>query len=143
MNTPSLLRSFLAGAMAVLVFHQATLLALKLLAILPAANPWNLAPGPFGIVPVLLNAMFWGGLWGIVLGLLWQRIPGMDPWLRGPLAGIIGPALVGGWIVLPLIRNAPLFAGGDAKRLAISAIIHAMFGLGFALFWLWLRPSRR
>jgi hypothetical protein len=57
---------FVAGALAVLVFHQGALLALRLAGLVPAP-PWRLAPvPPFG-VPAVLSAAFWGGIWGIAL----------------------------------------------------------------------------
>ena len=53
---------FIAGCIAVLLFHQGALLALHLAGIAP--SPWNIAPvPPFG-VPAVVSAAFWGGVWG-------------------------------------------------------------------------------
>ncbi len=80
---------FVAGALAVLVFHQAMILALHLLGQIPNF-PWSTRPvGPLG-VPAIANSMFWGGLWGIVFMFVADLIPVPNALGRGVAFGILG-----------------------------------------------------
>lgn len=128
-----LVAGFLAGALAVLVFHQATILLLGLAGVIPAGNAWSLRPNAWH-VPALVNGMFWGGMWGCVYALVRQRLP-RPSWLGGLVFGVLGPALIGVWLLLPLLRGGPLLAGFMPLRLLIGGVIHAVFGLGLALFY--------
>jgi hypothetical protein len=119
---------FVAAVIAVLVAHQVMVLALYLSGLLPNP-PYSFRPNPWG-VPLILNGMFWGGLWGIAFAFLVHKLPG-DTWLRGLLLGWIGPLLIGNWLVLPLIRGQALFAGFVPMRLLIGALIAGAFGLGW------------
>ncbi len=74
MNAGRLLRGFVAGAAAVLVFHQAMVLALHLLGATPNF-PWSLRPIPPLGVPAIVNQMFWGGLWGALFAAVAHLIP--------------------------------------------------------------------
>ncbi|MGL4325098.1 MAG: hypothetical protein ACRCTD_13750 [Beijerinckiaceae bacterium] len=136
------LRGLLSGAMAVLLFHQTMIFLLAMTDFVPNAVAWNMAPGPHPAVPALVNAMFWGGLWGMVLAMLWEDLPGDMLVVRGALGGLIGPAMIGSWVVLPLLKHTPLFAGGDMKRIIISAVIHMAYGIGFAIIYTVLTRSR-
>ena len=80
----NLLFGFIAGAIAVVVVHQSVVYALVATGMLPATSiPWNLKPyGPLG-VPTVVNTMFWGGLWGALFGVIWDKLPGGAMWLRG------------------------------------------------------------
>src|SRR5215831_19078726 len=100
---------FLAGAISVFVFHQGFILIAWQLGLLPNA-PYSLEPtAPLG-VPRVISSAFWGGLWGILLALLLERLRRAN-WLWVailfggillPLVGIlvVGP-LKGGELVLP------------------------------------------
>lgn len=176
-----MLLGFIAGALSVLIFHQPTIYGLGQLGLINA-NVYQMgAFGPLG-VPQIVNQCFWGGLWGILFVLLWDRqswttrgslfgmifglFSGMIMWgalqgaigdlkavavalpfalilaallilvgaevLFGIVFGITGPAMVN-WVILPLIRGTPVFAGGSAGGIGRTALIGAMFGLGMAL----------
>src|SRR6266542_231826 len=57
--------AFIAGALAVPIFHQLLFLLFYLLGVIPVA-PFSLEPTvPFG-VPEVISSSFWGGVWGIV-----------------------------------------------------------------------------
>ena len=59
---------FLAGFIAVLVFHELMLALLHAVGMTPSA-PYNARPlPPFG-VPQILSQAFWGGVWGVVFTL--------------------------------------------------------------------------
>ena len=60
------LLAFIAGALAVLVFHQSALGLLHLVG-LTSRTPFVLGSVPPLGVPQLLSLMFWGGVWGLAL----------------------------------------------------------------------------
>ncbi|WP_439497426.1 hypothetical protein [Bosea sp. (in: a-proteobacteria)] len=130
---------FIAAVVSVLIFHQGTILILNVLNLLPSV-PWSLRPiGPLS-VPVLVNQMFWGGLWGLLFAVIWPQLPGRDFWLKGLVFGLAGPLLIGNWLLVPLIKGGgPLFAGFDPRRMLISALITAAFGIGLGLIYGGLR----
>jgi hypothetical protein len=124
---------FIAGALAVLVFHQGMILILHYAGQTPNF-PWSLrTTGPLS-VPAIVNSMFWGGLWGAGFIALGRFIPIGADLLRGVVYGLLGPALLGNGILVPFFRSTAYFWGGDVKRMVISALIGAAFGLGLAVF---------
>lgn len=134
LNPRSLVFGFMAGALAVLVFHQGMILILHLLKYVPNF-PWSFRPvGPMGI-PALINSMFWGGLWGVAFAALLAFIPGKALWQRGLVFGFLGPALLGNWLLVPLFRGGVYFGGFVAQRMLITVLIGCAFGFGLALFY--------
>lgn len=121
---------FAAAVLSVLIFHQGTIWGMRELGWINA-RPWNLATRvpPYG-VPVLVNLCFWGGLYGIVIGVL-LRTTRLPPLLTGFVVGVCA-ALVG-WTIVPMIKGGPLFAGGNANALLRGALINGAFGWGTAL----------
>lgn len=135
---------FVAGAIAVVTAHQAVLWGLAAAGLLPATTrAWSLAAhGPLG-VPMIVNSMFWGGLWGALFGLVWDKLPGGALWVRGLLYGIL-ITLVSNFTLLPLIRRAlgvtnaaqtTLFAGGDPVRIASVVTLLGAFGIATAIIY--------
>lgn len=123
---------FVAGATAVLIFHQGMYLLLNL-AGLVSNPPWRFNPVPPLGVPTLFNQMFWGGLWGVGFALLHGRISGPG-WLRGVLFGMIGPMLFGSWLVVAMIKGQPIMAGWVPQRLLVGFLLNGIaFGLGLGL----------
>ncbi len=134
----NLVLGFIAGAIAVVMFHQGMVLILNLLGLLPA-KPWSFAAvGPLG-VPALVNQMFWGGLWGVLFAIVWPQLPGRDFWLKGMVFGWLGPMLLGGWLLIPLIKGGPYLAGLVPMRMLIGFLIQSAFGLGLGLIYDQLR----
>jgi hypothetical protein len=130
----TLLFGFVAGALSVVVFHQGMVLLLWLLSQTPNF-PWNLkgSVGPMGI-PVLVNQMFWGGLWGIGFAALGHMIPIAQTALRGAVFGLLGPFLLGGGVLVPLLKQTgQFFWTWPAPRYLIGGLIGASFGMGVAL----------
>ncbi|MFM9975909.1 MAG: hypothetical protein ACKVON_15210 [Beijerinckiaceae bacterium] len=125
---------FLTGVIAVLLFHQGMVLILHLMKYLPNF-PWNFkgSVGPLG-VPVLVNQMFWGGLWGIAFALLGHLIPIANTLLRGAIFGLVGPYLLGNGLLVPLFKQSGQFIWTwPSTRLVIGALIGGAFGIGVAL----------
>ncbi len=141
MTASRLIQGFVAGCLAVLVFHQAALLGLHHAGIAPA--PWNLAPvPPFG-VPAVASAAFWGGLWGIVFVLLAPRFGrGAGYWIASLLFGAVALTLVAWFVVLPLKGQPP--GGGFAwPGVIIGPVVNGAWGLGTALLLVALSGTRQ
>ena len=142
-------RGLVAGTLATFIFHQGALLVLKMAGLVPDAQPWSLAPaGPFHIPAIALVALF-GGLWGVVIALTFADIPGDSAFVRGAIGGLLGPGVVGTWTIVPWMQSLPMFAGGDVKQIALTALIYMSYGFGTGLFLFLLdkrkaeKPSRR
>ena len=134
-----LLAGFLAGALAVVIFHQGMFLILNMAGLIPV-GPWRMNPVPPYGVPLLLNQMFWGGLWGVGFGLLYEEIPGPAV-LKGMIFGMLGPMLLGSWLVVAMIKGQPTFSGAFAKgfdvvRLRNGFLLNGVaFGIGLGLLY--------
>ena len=97
-----------------------------------SVKPWSFDPvGPFAI-PSIVNGMFWAGLWGILFALIWPRIPGNSMPVKGAIFGLLGPILAGRWLLVPLIKGEPLFAGWNLSTMAAHILIGLAFGAGLA-----------
>ncbi|CEJ14324.1 hypothetical protein BN1110_04653 [bacterium YEK0313] len=69
---PRLALGFVAGALSILIFREATVFGLNQIGVTQmAVYAWRSAP-PLGL-PLIVNQCFWGGLWGILFVLLWDR----------------------------------------------------------------------
>lgn len=151
---------FLAGVLAVLVFHQPMGILLAKAGLLPTFAPYNMAAHAtanpavaaffnsvgFAGWPVIFNACFWGGVWGIVFALLYGIIPGGNAIVKGLVFGFL-LILISNWIVLPYIQtwrgipNQVYFAGFNPQRMAIGLAFQLAFGLGLAIFYRMLRRA--
>jgi hypothetical protein len=133
MSGKQLLLGFIAGALSVLIFHQGMVFVLHMIGSIPNP-PFNFSTmkGPIP-VPVLVNQMFWGGLWGIGFAALGGFIPVSASWLRGLIYGLLGPALLGNGLLVPFFRGTAYFWGGQPSRILISALIGGAFGIGIGL----------
>jgi hypothetical protein len=126
---------FVAGVVSVLVFQMGTLAIMHALGL--AGPPFGYAATkPMG-VPQTWSFAFWGGVWGVVYGLVEQRFP------KGPLYyaaafvfGAVLPTLVLWFVVFP-VKGLPTAAGWNATRMLVHLLAHGMFGLGIALLLKW------
>lgn len=127
-------RSFLAGFLATLVFHQGLVALLHAAGILPFAA-FSLAPTePLG-VPAVLSLAFWGGLWGILLWLLVRRLRGTRRWLLALAIGAVAPTAVALLVVFPLKGIDPRLA-----MVPLGLLLNGVWGLGTLLL---VGPLRR
>ena len=123
-----LIVGFIAGALAVIVFHQSALALLHALQLSPRA-PFSFSPtAPFG-VPQLWSLAFWGGVWGIVLAAALGRLDGARLIVAATLFGAVAPTLVAWFVVAPL-KGQPLAAGWAPAAMAIGPVVNAAWGLG-------------
>ena len=133
--------SFLAGALAMLTFHQCAV-GLFYAAGLYVVPPFDLTPvRPLG-VPQIVNGAFWSGLWGIVLlyfclPRLRQVLPG---WLAGVLFGMLAPTAFLFFVVAPLKGQPIAFAQSWGSIIRIM-LAHAFWGFGMVLVYEGLRAS--
>ncbi len=123
---------FIAGALSVLVFHQAGFWLARELGLLNA-QLYSLRPVPPWGVPTIVSQAFWGGLWGIAGAFLVERLPGI---LNGALgwmlfAGIVA-TLVNWFIVLP-IKGAPMGGGFRMNGVAVVPAVYVVWGFGMWL----------
>jgi hypothetical protein len=129
---------FIAGALGVLVFHQAGFWVAKELGLLNA-QLYSLRPVPPWGVPTIGSQAFWGGLWGIVAAFLVERLPGVLNGVLGWMlfAGIV-VTLVNWFIVLP-IKGAPVGGGFRMNAVAVVPAVYVVWGFGM---WLIARLER-
>ena len=124
--------AFVAGFVAVLVFHQGMLTLLHDWGV-TARTPFPIQPTkPFG-VPVIWSLSFWGGIWGIVFAIVHRLFPrGVKYWLATLVFGAIFPSLVA-WFVVPVIKGLPT-AGWNPALMSIGLMVNGAWGIGTALF---------
>ncbi len=133
-----LMIGFVAGVLAVAVFHQLAVFAFGYVG-LSAGEVYSFRPTtPFG-VPRIMSQMFWGGVWGIVFALVFDRLPERWPLVAvGFLFSLCGPVLFD-WTVVAALRGHRLFDGLNPTRMLASVLINGSFGIGLALIFSGLR----
>jgi hypothetical protein len=125
-------KSFAAGFVSTLVFHQGLLLLILLAAGESTARVWSLSPVPPLNVPAVISLAFWGGLWGIVLWLFIATSRGSAYWIKATLIGAVAPSAVAWFVVMPMKGMG--FAGGWDPKIIIGALlVNAAWGFGVAL----------
>jgi hypothetical protein len=136
-----LLVGFLAGAAAVLVFHQGLQFLLfhhfgvlrdlgLSYGLRPTTPGYSLYPvAPFGL-PQVASLAFWGGIWGTWLAWLIAR-DGMPALLSGVVTGAVLCTLVG-FTLVPWLRDAPMWGGGNMLLWARTMMLNAAWGWGCA-----------
>jgi len=124
---------FVAGALAVPLFHQIVLLLLNLAGYVDRP-PFQFNPTrPLG-VPSLISLSFWGGVWGLLLGALLERVRSARAWWATSLLfGAIAPTLVAGLVVAPL-KGLPGVAN-NPKLIVTGVLVNAAWGLGTAVIY--------
>jgi hypothetical protein len=127
---------FIAAAISVLTFHQGMVEVLHSLGVSPFTAYRADPIPPFG-VPLIADLCFWGGLYGLVFGLLLPRFA-WPIWVCGLILGVVA-ALVGMFVVAP-IKGYALANGWHAWPIARSLIINGFWGLGVGLILPLLMP---
>src|SRR5919109_1225928 len=100
----NLLLGFIAGAIAVVTAHEIIDFILYKAGLFPRV-PWSTAPSAVTGVPQIVSDMFWGGLWGVLFAAIHGLIPGGNLTLQGLIFGLVGPALIGVFILVPLLTG--------------------------------------
>jgi hypothetical protein len=123
-----LLTGFVAGAIAVLVFHQGAFAMLHAMGVTPR-TPYSMqATAPFGI-PQIWSTTFWGGVWGLLLALALHRLDGPRLVFASTVFGAIVPTLVAWFVVAPL-KGQPMAGGFAGPAMATGLMVNAAWGLG-------------
>ena len=107
--------AFLAGFVAVLIFHQGMLGLLHALGVTPGA-PFNLGrTAPFGI-PEVVSSAFWGGIWAVALSLVLRRLSGPPYWLAAIVFGALVLTAVAWFVVQPLKGQSALAVAAVSRH---------------------------
>jgi hypothetical protein len=123
--------AFIAGVLAVPLFHQILLALMYGGGIVPFA-PFSMAPTkPFGVPDVISNS-FWGGVWGVVFALTIARwFRGAAYWIASAVAGGVALTLVFMFVVWPLkVGGLP---PGMVGFFVIGFLLNAAWGIGWAI----------
>lgn len=132
MRPIDVVKGFLAGFAATLVFHQPVLWLLHEAGVAARAPYALAATRPFG-VPSVISLAFWGGVWGIILLLVLRKTGRrVSPWITALIFGAIAPTLVA-WLVVAPLKGQPI-SGGKPSALLVGFAVNAAWGLGTALF---------
>jgi hypothetical protein len=124
---------FVAGFLSVLVFHQGVWAMFAAAGKTPAPA-WSMAKqGPLN-VPGVINAAFWGGIWGIAM--VWLILPWAVPrlgyWGANIILGALLTSMVALLVVFPLKGRA--FAAGWNPAIWIFALlVNGAWGFGLGL----------
>lgn len=130
----NLLLGFVAGAIALVTVHE--LIALWLSSTGHSVrSPWLLEPSTLTGLPQIATDAVWGGLWGMVFAVILGNAPEGSMTLKGLFLGLVGPALIGVLVLVPLIRGETLFLNADLN--AIWPVLVLGAGLGAATAWLY------
>jgi hypothetical protein len=128
-----LLKSFVAGFLSTLIFHQGLLGLLFLAGISPKA-PFDFTPvGPLGI-PSVLSLAFFGGLWGLLIWHWVKNDSGLRFWIKSALLGAVGPTAVAFVVVFPL-KGLPF----RPIMIVFGLILNAAWGFGNSLIMKWTK----
>ena len=134
LSPKNILLGFAAGAIAVVTVHEIINFLLLQAGVFPRV-PWSMAPAAMTGLPQIVSDVFWGGLWGGLFAFIQDSIPGDSLTIKGLIFGIVGPAIIGVFILVPLITGRfPLFFGGDPKL--IVSVLLILAGFGAAMGWL-------
>ena len=130
----SIVLGFIAGAIATFTVHELISWLFNTYWTGWPRQSWNFGPNDLG-VPQIVSDVFWGGLWGSVFGLILGPRPQGPLTYKGIIMGLLGPALLGVFLAVPILSGRfPPFFGGDASK-----IIPVLFILaGFGAFTCWL-----
>ena len=119
---------FIAGAVAVPIFHQGAVALLGALGMTERVPYAMQATHPFG-VPQLWSLTFWGGVWGVLFAALLTRLRGWRLVFASLFLGAVLPTIVAWFLVAPL-KGQAVAAGFVLMAMAFGVIVNAAWGLG-------------
>ena len=136
MKRATVVFGFLAGALAVPLFHQ-VMLAILYASHFVARAPFALQPTkPLGL-PAVVSLTFWGGVWGIIFAMVGSR----RGYAFAVLFGAIFPTVVAWFVVLPL-KGIPAGGGWAPRGVATALLVNGAWALGTAVFLRIFSPGR-
>jgi hypothetical protein len=125
-----------AGALAMLMFHQTTLQVFYWFG-LAQQSAFRIAHVPPFNVPMVVSITFWGAIYGGVFGCAAPRLPGPLA-VRGLIAGVFATLMV--WFVVRPIAGHAIAFGWELPAMLRSAAANLMWGFGVALLLPALSP---
>lgn len=124
--------AWIAGFVAVLIFHQPVLALLSSAGVTQAIPYAAQSVEPIG-VPQFISAAFWGGVWGVVLYAISRHWNASSAyWLKCLLFGMIFPTLVA-WMIVAPMKGLPTAAGGNINGMLTGLCVNAAWGIGTGL----------
>ena len=130
----NIILGFLAGVIATVTIHELIKCVLFDAGYVPL-KPWDMSPVDPWALPKLVSDCLWGGLWGSILALVFGNVPKGSMTIRGALFGIIGPAILGALLWVPLIKGQPPFF--DGEPVLIGSVLLILAGFGSVTAWLY------
>jgi tetrahydromethanopterin S-methyltransferase subunit C len=127
---------FIAGAIAVLTFHQGLIAAMHAVGWVPFAAYRTTPVPPFGI-PGIVSNCFWAGLYGAVFGVALPRFT-WPAWACGLVLGLI--AVLVGWFIVAPLKGNPIGGGWVPVNMLRSIVINGFWGLGVGVILPLLMP---
>lgn len=135
----SILLGFIAGVIATVTVHEFISWIFNTYWTGWERQSWNFAPidnGPMPGMPQLVSDAIWGGLWGALFGVILGSYPRGALTFKGMFLGLIGPALIGVFVAVPLLTGRfPPFFGGDPSK--IIPVLFILAGFGAVTAWLY------
>ena len=125
-------KSFIAGFISTLLFHQGLFHLLFLAGKVPKPA-WNMAATQPLQVPAVISLAFWGGVWGVALWVMIRRQSTSRQWALAFVLGALLPSIVGLLLVAPL-KGMPFAANWDLKIWLGAFLLNGAWGLGVVLF---------
>ena len=134
-----MVEGFVAGALAMVSFHQPMAAVLHALGSFPV-SPFDLTPKPSGL-PAMVQGMMWSGGWGVLLVLLLRLRPAL-PLAPAAIVYCSTVPIAFLFLVMATAQGAPP-AFGMPIPMALSVVLaHAAWGFGIALWISGLRGLR-
>jgi hypothetical protein len=128
----TLIFGFIAGFLAVLIFHQGVWYLLYQIGMIPPELPaWPIDPIPPLGVPSVISKSFWGGLWGAGLAPFLVRFHGARYWTAWIVIGAVGLTLTALYLV-SYIKGQTMPAMWP--RFYYALLVNGAWGFGAALF---------
>ncbi len=124
-------RSFVAGFISTLMFHQGLLHLLYLSGKFPRPA-WDMTAVPPMNVPSVISIAFWGGVWGVALWWMIRKQKNVRQWLLAIVLGALLPSIVALLLVFPL-KGEPFAADWDPKMWIGAFLLNGAWGLGVLL----------
>nr|WP_294506001.1 hypothetical protein [uncultured Rhodopila sp.] len=127
-----------AGAIAVLVFHQTALQIFFWLGLAPQAA-FRIAQVPPFHAPMVASITFWGAVYGGVFGWVAPRLKG-PLWVNGLAAGLC--AMLLSWFVVRPLAGNPIAFGWQTQAMLQSFVACELWGFGLGLILPLMLPRR-
>ena len=125
-------KSFIAGFISTLVFHQGLFHLLFLAGKVPKPA-WTMAATQPLQVPAVISLAFWGGVWGIALWAMIKKQSNSRQWVLAIVLGALLPSILALLVVFPL-KGMAFAANWDPKLWFGAFLLNGAWGLGVILF---------